>query len=71
MLYTLGQRDGEARYGARFRSIEALVAEHLRGAASRECDHWHDGAGVLTHHAAFTLEFEQARARDDVISQRA
>ena len=30
------------------------------GAADRACDHWHDGAGVLNHHAAFTLELEQA-----------
>ena len=37
-----------------------LVAEHLQGAASRECDHWHDGAGIMTHHAGFTLELEQS-----------
>ena len=25
-----------------------------------ECDHWHDGAGIMTHHVGFTLQFEQA-----------
>ena len=26
----------------------------------KECDHWHDDAGMMTHHMAFTLEMEQA-----------
>ena len=59
-LYTISQRDGVKMYGSKYRSIEYLVAKHLAGAASKECDHWHDGAGVLMHHGAFTLEFEQS-----------
>ena len=33
-----------------------MVSEHLQGAADKACDHWHDDAGVMTHHVAFTLE---------------
>ena len=36
-----------------------------QGAASAECDHWHDGAGIMTHHVGFTLELEQALQRVD------
>ena len=32
----------------------------MLGAADKECDHWHDDAGVMTHHVAFTLEMEQS-----------
>ena len=53
--YSTSQADGEKKYGPKFRSIERMVAEHLRGAADKECDHWHDDAGVLTHHVAFTV----------------
>ena len=60
VVYTTSQGAGASQYGAKFRSIEYLVAEHLQGAASRECDHWHDDAGILTHHMAFTLELEQS-----------
>jgi len=59
-VYKVSQTDGEAIYGSKFRSIETLVAKHLKGAASKECDHWHDDAGIMTHHIAFTLEMEQA-----------
>ena len=60
VVYATPQADGERAYGLKFRSIERLVAEHLRGAAAKECDHWHDDAGIMTHHVAFTLEMEQA-----------
>mmetsp|Transcript_14805 Transcript_14805/g.47958 ORF Transcript_14805/g.47958 Transcript_14805/m.47958 type:complete len:443 (-) Transcript_14805:24-1352(-) len=33
---------------------------HLKGAADRSCDHWHDDAGVLNHHAGITWLFEAA-----------
>merc|ERR1712178_335596 len=33
--------------------------KHLAGAAARDCDHWHDGAGLMVHHMSFTLELEQ------------
>lgn len=58
--YTLGQEEGEALYGRKYRSITRLVSEHLLGAADKTCDHWHDDAGVMTHHVAFTLEMEQS-----------
>jgi hypothetical protein len=40
-------------------NIAWFTEKHLAGAASRDCDHWHDGAGVYTHHAAFSIEFEK------------
>lgn len=58
--YTTEQVDGERAYGKKFRSIKRLVSEHLLGAADKECDHWHDDAGIMTHHIAFTLEMEQS-----------
>lgn len=33
---------------------------HLDGAGIKDCDHWHDDAGIMTHHIGYTLEFEQA-----------
>ena len=46
-----------------------FVKKHLHGAAAKDCDHWHDNAGIVTHHLAFTLELEQAlQAVDPTIS---
>lgn len=58
--YKTGQEEGEQLYGTHFRSIHRLVAEHLLGSADKMCDHWHDDAGIMTHHIAFTLEMEQS-----------
>ncbi|CAN0341395.1 unnamed protein product, partial [Ectocarpus sp. 8 AP-2014] len=33
---------------------------HLDGAGVKDCDHWHDDAGIMTHHVGYTLQFEQA-----------
>merc|ERR1711988_1090849 len=67
--YTTSQAEGEALYGRKFRSIERMVSEHLLGAADKECDHWHDDAGVMTHHIAYTLEMEQSlQSIDDSIT---
>jgi hypothetical protein len=33
---------------------------HLYGAADKDCDHWHDDAGILTHHIGVTWAFENA-----------
>ncbi|CAM9701035.1 unnamed protein product, partial [Laminaria digitata] len=33
---------------------------HLDGAGVKDCDHWHDDAGIMTHHVGYTLLFEQA-----------
>lgn len=55
-MYSTSQEEGEIKYGNKYRSIESLVYKHLSAAASSDCDHWHDGAGILTNHAAYTLE---------------
>ena len=60
VLYRTPQAEGEALYGPDFRSAAWFVREHLYGAAQRECDHWHDDAGFLTHHVGVTLQFEHA-----------
>ena len=51
---------GVARYGADYRDIAWFTEKHLEGAGRRDCDHWHDGAGLYTHHMAFSIEFERA-----------
>lgn len=35
------------------------MSQHLSGAADRSCDHWHDGAGLMVHHMAFTRAMEE------------
>jgi len=56
--YATGQKDGEALYGEDYKSLAYLVREHLYGAADKSCDHWHDDAGILTHHVGITWEME-------------
>ena len=60
VVYHASDTDGKRRYGSKFRSSTYLVKKHLYGAADRSCDHWHDDAGILNHHVAFTLELEQS-----------
>mmetsp|Transcript_19693 Transcript_19693/g.17875 ORF Transcript_19693/g.17875 Transcript_19693/m.17875 type:complete len:530 (+) Transcript_19693:381-1970(+) len=60
ILYTTSKSDGVAKYGLKFISAEDFSYKHLNGAARVDCDHWHDGAGILNHHVAYTLEVEQA-----------
>lgn len=59
-LYTLSQDEGESLFGTKFVSAESLVYKHLNGAGTTDCDHWHDGAGIITHHSAYTLLAEQS-----------
>ena len=59
-LYEVNQSVGEALYGSKYASAEMLTWYHLNGAGRTDCDHWHDGAGIVTHHAAFTLQAEQS-----------
>ena len=59
-MYNLETEEGKKKYGKKYVGIEYLVRKHLYGAASAECDHWHDNAGLMTHHMAFTLELEQS-----------
>lgn len=59
-FYATGQKEGEVAYGPGYKSLAYLVREHLYGAADKTCDHWHDDAGILTHHIGITWEMEAA-----------
>ncbi len=60
LLYSLSESEGQEKYGSKFHTAEYFSYKHLTGAGTTDCDHWHDGAGIITHHMAFTLEFEQS-----------
>ena len=60
LLYDLSTEDGQALYGDKYLSAEGLLFRHLNGAARTDCDHWHDGAGIVVQHMAFTLLAEQS-----------
>lgn len=60
LLYSLSETEGQRIYGSKFHNAEYFSYKHLTGAGTTDCDHWHDGAGIITHHMAFTLEFEQS-----------
>lgn len=59
-IYSVGGEEGRSKYGSKYKSAEEFLYTHLNGAGTYDCDHWHDGAGILTHHVAVTLEFEQS-----------
>eukprot|EP01034_Spumella_vulgaris_P026148 gene26150-32683_t len=59
-VYTVPSAEGVALYGSKFKTAEDFLVKHLAGAGTTDCDHWHDGAGILTHHVAVTLEMEQS-----------
>ena len=59
-LYTIKEDIGKERWGEKFQTMQYFLYKHLNGAGRTDCDHWHDGAGIVTHHMAFTLEAEQA-----------
>ncbi|CAN0120597.1 unnamed protein product [Pylaiella littoralis] len=59
-IYRLPTAEGNARYGDEYKGIEFFVQMHLDGAGVADCDHWHDDAGIMTHHVGYTLLFEQA-----------
>lgn len=59
-VYTVRTSEGVERLqDTRYRGIEYFIREHLHGGADRACDHWHDDAGIMTHHVGFTMEFEK------------
>ncbi len=60
ILYTTDDVSGKEKYGEKYMSMETFLYFHLKGAGTSDCDHWHDGAGIVTHHAAITLTFEQS-----------
>lgn len=59
-LYRLSTKEGVRMYGDAYKGIDYFVQLHLDGAGIKDCDHWHDDAGIMTHHIGYTLEFEQA-----------
>ena len=60
LLYDVSTEDGQQLYGEKYISAEGLLFRHLNGAGRTDCDHWHDGAGIVVQHMAFTLLAEQA-----------
>jgi len=58
--YVIGQDEGEALYGPTYQSSSEILREHLYGAGGKECDHWHDDAGIVTHHVGVTWAFENS-----------
>lgn len=59
-LYRLPTKEGNKVYGDIYKGIDFFVQMHLDGAGVKDCDHWHDDAGIMTHHIGYTLQFEQA-----------
>ncbi|CAM9705683.1 unnamed protein product, partial [Hapterophycus canaliculatus] len=59
-LYRLPTAEGNKLYGDEYKGIQFFVQMHLDGAGVADCDHWHDDAGIMTHHVGYTLLFEQA-----------
>ena len=60
LMYDVSTEDGQALYGDKYISAEGLLFRHLNGAGRSDCDHWHDGAGIVVQHMAFTLLTEQS-----------
>ena len=60
VIYSVGQEAGEKKYGPNYRSAAWLVREHLEGAGSKMCDHWHDDAGFVNHHIGITIQMERS-----------
>ena len=65
VIYTTPTADGKKLYGEHYRSGSWFVGEHLQGAADKTCDHWHDDAGIATHHIGFTWMFENTMVAVD------
>ncbi|CAM9764660.1 unnamed protein product, partial [Ectocarpus sp. 4 AP-2014] len=59
-LYRLPTSQGVEEFGTDYKGIDYFVQMHLDGAGVKDCDHWHDDAGIMTHHVGYTLQFEQA-----------
>lgn len=58
-MYTVNEKDGQKLYGESYKPMEHFLYRHLKAAGTSDCDHWHDGAAILTNHIAITLEVEQ------------
>jgi len=60
MLQRIPTHVGQKVWGPKYKSKDYFNRLHLYYGGSKDCDHWHQGAGFVTSHIAFTLEFEQA-----------
>ncbi|CAM9612036.1 unnamed protein product, partial [Choristocarpus tenellus] len=60
ILYRLRTEEGQKVYGYEYKGMDFFTEIHLEGAGQPECDHWHDDAGIMTHHVGYSLLFEQA-----------
>lgn len=58
-VYNTPTEEGQKSYGQKYKGIEYFIRMHLYGAADKMCDHWHDDAGIMTHHVGFTIMFEK------------
>jgi hypothetical protein len=58
--YSIGQAEGVKLYGATYLAWSEVLKLHMYGAATPECDHWHDDAGMINHHVGLTWVFEQS-----------
>ena len=59
-FYVTSPEEGLEKYGSAYTSAFETLRMHLYGAADKECDHWHDDAGFLTHHVGITWMFENS-----------
>jgi hypothetical protein len=59
-MYTVDGDSGRDKFGSKYIDASEAVYMHLNGAGRTDCDHWHDGAGLITHHMAYTLQVEQS-----------
>lgn len=51
---------GQKMYGTDYKSKDYFNRVHLYYGGTADCDHWHQGAGFVTSHVTFTLEYEKA-----------
>jgi hypothetical protein len=51
---------GQKIWGEKYKSKDYFNRVHLYYGGTADCDHWHQGAGFVTSHMAFTLEYEQS-----------
>lgn len=51
---------GQRMFGSNYKSKDYFNRVHLYYGGTADCDHWHQGAGFVTSHVTFTLEYEKA-----------
>jgi hypothetical protein len=51
---------GQKIWGTNYKSKDYFNRVHLYYGGTADCDHWHQGAGFVTSHMTFTLEYEQS-----------